>query len=165
MIPIFTYIRMDKACVIKKAKELQRVAYRVVYCQDDDEYSYLDKYIEVTSWISCGCKELLHVKGKTDEEEAEICLAVLVGYSAIIRNDKNVQKALDRAFKVLPSMSASFIKYQLLIYCYAETYERRLADEAKEIMKFWMGGALNREEKRIQEFLKDLEEKNIMYKI
>jgi len=159
---------MEKACILKKTKELQRVAYRISYCEDEDEYSYLDKYMEVTSWISFSCKELLHVKGTTDEEEAEICLAILVGYSAIIRNrenDENVQKALDRAFKVLPSMSLSFIKCQLLIYCYAETYERRLADEAKEIMKFRMDRALSREEKRIQEFLKDLEDKNMMYEI
>jgi len=125
---------MDKASVLKKARELHRVAYRLAYCQDEDEYSSCNKYLEVTSWISCVCKELLYVKGTADEEEAEICLAILIGYSAIIwnrENDKNVHKALDRAFKVLPSMSASFIKYQLLIYCYTETSERSRATITK----------------------------------
>jgi len=43
-------------------------------------------YLEVTSWISCVCKELLHVEGKKDEEEAERCLAILVRRKNVPRN-------------------------------------------------------------------------------
>lgn len=67
--------------LITKAKELRRVAERLAYFQDDGEYSYIDKYKEVLSWIYKACRELIRFHGESDEEEAEICLSVLIGYS------------------------------------------------------------------------------------
>ncbi len=139
------------------------MAYKMAYLQDEDECSYLDGFEKVTSQISRMCKEVLALVGETSDEEAEICLAVLMGYSVTIRNDKNIRRALDRAFRVLPFVPDSFVKCQLLVYCYAETYEKKLSDEAEKMMQQWAESELADEVKHLQEFLEDLKSKSLMY--
>lgn len=142
---------------IKLARELHRVVIRLVYFQDDDEYSHVDKFQEVTSWIYNTCRQLIQFKGTTVEEEAEICLSVLEGYSATIRDEKNIKEALDRSYKILPDMEPSFKKCSLLVYCYGEAGDKALAEEAKQIMDTWIGRELSEDETHIRQLLEDME--------
>ena len=114
--------------LITKAKELRRVAERLAYFEDDGEYSYIDKYKEVLSWIYRSCRELIRFHGENNEEEAEICLSVLIGYSTTVRNAKNIQRAIDRAYRVLPRLESSLLKCQLLVYCYIEAWRKTIRD-------------------------------------
>jgi len=143
--------------LITKAKELRRVAERLAYFQDDGEYSYIDKYKEVLSWIYKSCRELIRFHGENDEEEAEICLSVLIGYSTTVRNAKNIQRAVDRAYQVLPRLTPSLLKCQLLIYCYIEACDESLIREAKLIIDSWKEGEMGEEEKKVRELLENLE--------
>lgn len=143
--------------LITKAKELRRVAERLAYFQDDGEYSYIDKYKEVLSWIYRTCRELIRFHGESDEEEAEICLSVLIGYSTTVRNAKNIQRAIDRAYAVLPHLASSLLKCQLLIYCYAEVRNQKLLDQAKQIMQTWNSSQLSEEEARARELFLNME--------
>lgn len=143
--------------LMTKAKELRRVAERLAYFQDDGEYSYIDKYKEVLSWIYRACRELIRVHGESDEEEAEICLSVLIGYSTTVRNAKNIRRAIDRAYTVLPCLNSSVLKCQLLAYCYAEVRNPNLLEQAKQIMQAWNSNQSSEEEVRTKELLQDLE--------
>ena len=143
--------------LITKAKELRRVAERLAYFQDDGEYSYIDKYKEVLSWIYKSCRELIRFHGENDDEEAEICLSVLIGYSTTVRNAKNIQRAVDRAYQVLPRLTPSLLKCQLLIYCYIEACDESLIREAKLIIDSWKEGEMGEEEKKVRELLENLE--------
>ena len=150
-------IRTMETKLMTKAKELRRVAERLAYFQDDGEYSYIDKYKEVLSWIYRSCRELIRAHGENDEEEAEICLSVLIGYSTTVRNAKNIRRAIDRAYAVLSHLEASVLKCQLLAYCYVEARNPNLLDQAKQIMQAWNGIQLSEEEVRIKDLLQDIE--------
>lgn len=143
--------------LITKARELRRVAERLAYFQDDGEYSYIDKYKEILSWIYRACRELIRFHGENDDEEAEICLSVLIGYSTTVRNAKNIQRAVDRAYQVLPRLTPSLLKCQLLIYCYIEACDESLIREAKLIIDSWKEGEMGEEEKKVRELLENLE--------
>ena len=94
---------------------------------------------------------ILLLKGATSEEEAAICLSLLMGYNATIYNDgdkeSKIQSILDRSFAVLDHLPASLLKCQLLTYCYGEVFEEDLAQEAHQIMDSWKNRALSEEEK------------------
>ena len=145
------------------ARSLRQMAVRLAYFQDNGEYSYIDKYEEVTSWISATCKKLITYKGETAEEEAEILLAVLVGYSTTIRDEQNIHQAVQRTYKVLPRLSHSLLKCQLLTYCYGEEYDKDLSLEAERIISSWSGRELNEEERRIQQLLKDFQKNEQLF--
>lgn len=154
---------MEKIPIIRKARELRRIADKLVYFQDEDEYSHIDKYKKVTYWIHRTSRKLILNIGITDKEEAEICLAVLIGYNVTIRNEKDIHKVLDRALAVLPKMSPSLLKCQLLVYCYAELYIKKLAEEAEKIMENWKEQNLSIEQKWIKEFLEDIEKSRLRW--
>lgn len=135
----------------------RRVAERLAYFEDDGEYSYIDKYREVISWIYQACRELIRYRGENDEEEAEICLAVLIGYSTTIRDSKNVRRAIDRAYQVLPRLTPSLLKCQSLIYCYIEACDESLVREAKYIIDSWKEEEIGIEEQKTRELLENLE--------
>lgn len=146
-----------KTELINTVRELREKAEKLAYMQDGGEYSYIDKYKEVTSWIYKTCRELIRYRGENDEEEAEICLAVLIGYSTTIRDSKNIRRAIDRAYQVLPRLVPSLLKCQLLIYCYIEACDESLIREAKLIMETWKQDEMGKEEKKVKELLQNIE--------
>ncbi len=146
-----------RAELINTARELREKAEKLAYLQDDGEYSYIDKYKEITSWIYKTCRELIRFRGENDEEEAEICLAVLIGYSTTIRDSKNIRRAIDRAYQVLPRLLPSLLKCQLLIYCYIEACDESLIREAKQIIDSWDAKEIGEEETKTKELFENLE--------
>lgn len=74
------------------------------------------------------------VKGFTTEEQASVCLALLMGYSASFidygEKQKHVQEVLDRCWDILDVLPASLLKLRLLTACYGEVFDEPLADEA-----------------------------------
>lgn len=96
------------------------------------------------------------------EEEANLCLALLMGYNATIYDygDKTQKKqsVLDRTYDVLEHLPASLLKVRLLTYCYGENYEEGMLQEARAIMDKWDRAALTSEQKEIIEELKNIEE-------
>lgn len=105
-----------------------------------EHFSRLNKEIQILS------DALYSAKGDTPEEEAGICLALLMGYSATIYSDKDKeakkQSILDRAWEVLEQLPPSLLKCQLLTYCYGEVFEDELAQEAHAIIDSWQGREL-----------------------
>ena len=102
------------------------------------------------------------MKGENPEEEARLCLALLMGYNATIYDygDKESKKQviLDRSLLVLESLPSSLLKCQLLTYCYGEVFEEELAKEAHTIIDGWKDRELLEEEREIVENLRILEE-------
>lgn len=95
--------------------------------------------------------------GALPEEQAQVCLALLMGYSAsfIDHGEKrqHVQEVLDRCWELLDLLPASLLKLRLLTACYGEVYDEPLADEARGIIASWSGKALTAEEQEaIEEF-------------
>ncbi len=116
-----------------------------------DELSRLNK--EIHELI----KILWNKKTETSEEEARLCLAVLMGFSGIMYanpEDEKMRHAIsERSRRVLDKLPPSLLKCQLLVYCYGEVCDGKLVTEAKEIMKGWEGRELSAEELEIVETL------------
>lgn len=96
------------------------------------------------------------------EEEANLCLALLMGYNITIYDygDKEQKKQLilDRIYNVLEELPDSLLKVRLLSYTYGEVYEESLLKEAHTIISSWDKSALTVEEVEIIEELNNIEE-------
>ncbi|MCY6344864.1 UpxZ family transcription anti-terminator antagonist, partial [Bacteroides hominis] len=100
--------------------------------------------------------------GNSHEEEARLCLSLLMGYNATLYNngdkEERIQHILDRCWDVLEHLTASLLKVQLLVYCYGEVFDEELAREAQVIIDTWQDRELSEEEREVMERLKDVQE-------
>lgn len=145
---------------IRIARKLQKESYKLFYPQDEDEYSYINKYQEINSKIVLWRNRLMRIKGSTVEEEAEICLALLMGCNAYIRDDSGIRDALSRTYKILSRLSPGILKCQLLTFCYGEEYDEKILEEAHKIINTWKEQDLSCEQQQIITILKDMKENN-----
>lgn len=138
---------------------LQRAAHELMYLGMDGSPIYSDD-------LSCRNGEVHRlttalynsgVKGTTVEEQANVCLALLMGYNASFidygEKREHVQEILDRCWDILDVLPASLLKLRLLTICYAEVFDEVLADEARAIITSWDFATLTREQREaIDEF-------------
>lgn len=123
---------------------------------------YADQFTRLNRDVYERAIELYNTRGTTVEEEAELCLGLLVAFAATIYDNGSkqecIQSVLDRSWEVLPKLPPSLLKVRLLTYCYGEFYDESLAKEAHEIINTWNKGELTLEQTEIVEELKDFEE-------
>ena len=140
--------------------ELRHVAHELLYLGADG--SPIDSFRQLNTEVLQKSDALFALKGENPEEEARLCLALLMGYNATIYDygDKESKKQviLDRSLLVLESLPSSLLKCQLLTYCYGEVFEEELAKEAHTIIDGWKDRELLEEEREIVENLRILEE-------
>ena len=138
---------------------LQRAAHDLMYLGMDGSPVYSDDlsrrngevYRLTTSLYNIG------VQGSTAEEQANVCLALLMGYNASFidhgEKQEHVQEVLNRCWDILEALPASLLKLRLLTACYGEVYDELLADEAREIIAGWDEESLTPEQQEaIEEF-------------
>lgn len=152
---------------MNKTEELQQLAQKSLYLGLDGDPIYAEHFSRLNKEIQILSDALYSVKGDTPEEEAGICLALLMGYNATIYSykDKEAKKQsiLDRAWEVLEQLPSSLLKCQLLTYCYGEVFEKELAQEAHAIIDSWQGRELTAKEQEVVENLRNLEENQYPY--
>ncbi|NDV81539.1 UpxZ family transcription anti-terminator antagonist [Bacteroides sp. 51] len=145
---------------MKIANELYQSAHLLLHLGEDGSPIYADKFRQLNTEVTRLLNELYPVKGSSNEEEAEICLALLMGFSSAIYSvegqEEKVQVVLDRAYAVLQELELSLLKCRLLLCCYAETRDKELMLEAKEVILSWGGRELTEEENRVMGMYNDL---------
>lgn len=145
-----------------EAEALQHTARKLLFLGKDEQPIYTDDFSRLNREIYEQINVLYRTKGKTVEEEASICLALLMGYSACLYGNatdgRKKQSILNRAGKVLDLLPSSLLKCRLLVYCYGEVYDEELAREAHEIIRSWGSRGLTEEEREIRETLRGMEE-------
>lgn len=133
--------------------QLYELAHTLWHLGEDGSPIYADKFRQLNTKITQLLDELYPAKGTSDEEEAEICLSLLMGLSSTIYNvegqEEKMQVVLDRASKVLQNLKPSLLKCRLLLHCYAEVHDKILMEEAKEIIMSWGGRELAEGEKEM----------------
>ena len=129
---------------------LQRAAHDLMYLGMDGSPVYSDDlsrrngevYRLTTALYNSG------VQGSTVEEQANVCLALLMGYNASFidhgEKQKHVQEVLDRCWDILEVLPASLLKLRLLTACYGEVFDEPLADEGRAIIDSWNSASLIR---------------------
>ena len=138
---------------------LQRAAHDLMYLGMDGSPVYSDDlsrrngdvYRLTTALYNSG------VQGSTVEEQANVCLALLMGYNASFINhgekQKHVQEVLDRCWDILEVLPASLLKLRLLTACYGEVFDEPLADEGRAIIDSWNSASLTSGQREaIEEF-------------
>ena len=138
---------------------LQRAAHDLMYLGMDGSPVYSDDlsrrngevYRLTTALYNSG------VQGSTVEEQANVCLALLMGYNASFidhgEKQKHVQEVLDRCWDILEVLPASLLKLRLLTACYGEVLDEPLADEGRAIIDSWNSASLTSGQREaIEEF-------------
>lgn len=145
-----------------RALELQHAAHELMYLGIDGEPVYSDTFCRLNKEVLVKSDSLFISKSSDIEEEANICLALLMGYNATIydNGDKEQKKqaVLDRIYNVLDKLPASLLKVRLLTYTYGEVYEEVMLREAHAIINSWNKLALMVEQIEAIEELKNVEE-------
>lgn len=138
---------------------LQRAAHDLMYLGMDGSPVYSDNlsrrngevYRLTTALYNSG------VKGTTIEEQANVCLTLLMGYSASFidhgEKQEHIQEILDRCWDILDALPGSLLKLRLLTACYGEVFEESLANEGRTIIASWDNTSLAPEQQEaINEF-------------
>ena len=145
-----------------RALELQHAAHELMYLGMDGEPVYSDAFCRLNKEVLVKSDSLFSAQSSDVEEEANLCLALLMGYNATIYDDgdkeQKKQTILNRICHVLEHLPVSLLKVRLLTYCYGEFYDESLAKEAHEIINTWDKAGLSGEQAEIAEELKGFEE-------
>ena len=143
----------------EEAISLQRAAHELMYLGMDGSPVYSDDlsrrngevYRLTTALYNSGAP------GVTPEEQADVCLALLMGYNASFidhgEKQEHIQEVLDRCWDLLEALPASLLKLRLLTACYGEVFDEPLAEEARAIIASWDSASLTAEQQEaIDEF-------------
>ena len=148
--------------LLSRALELQHAARELMYSGVDGKSVYSDTFCRLNKEVLVLSDSLFPVQGSGTEEEANVCLALLMGYNATIydNGDKEQKKqiALNRACEVLGRLPASLLKVRLLAYTYGEVYEESLLQEAHTIVDSWDKEAMITEQVEAVKELRNIEE-------
>lgn len=152
-----------------RALELQHAAHELMYLGIGGEPVYSDTFCRLNKEVLVKSDSLFISKSSDIEEEANICLALLMGYNATIydNGDKEQKKqaVLDRIYTVLDKLPASLLKVRLLTYAYGEVYEEVMLEEAHVIINNWDKLALMEEQIEAIEVLRNIEENPYPFEI
>ena len=145
-----------------RALELQHAAHELMYLGMDGEPVYSDTFCRLNKEVLVKSDSLFSAQSSDVEEEANLCLALLMGYNATIYNygdkEQKKQEILVRACDVLERLPDSLLKVRLLTYCYGETYEEALLQSARKIVDGWGQTSLTSEQIEAVEELRNIEE-------
>ena len=114
--------------VIRFAQEVQAFAAKQLYVEEVPDFTDIEEWNQAQLHLVRALAELERLNGCTPEEEGELALAILMGYSVAIRNARNVQLALERAKQVMPRLTNEVLKCKLAVFCYVEIPNRELAE-------------------------------------
>lgn len=148
--------------LLSHALELQQVAHELMYLGTDGEPIYSDHFCRLNKEVLIKSNALFLSKSSNIEEEANLCLALLMGYNATIYDngdkEQKKQSILDRIYDILEQLPASLLKVRLLTYGYGEAYDESMAKEAHVIVDMWNKNTLSSEQMKIIEELRNIEE-------
>ena len=148
--------------LLSRALELQLIAHELMCFGMDGTPVYSDTFCRLNKEVLVLSDSLFPVQGSGTEEEANVCLALLMGYNATIydNGDKEQKKqiALNRACELLGRLPASLLKVRLLAYTYGEVYEESLLQEAHTIVDSWDKEAMITEQVEAVKELRNIEE-------
>ena len=120
--------------LIRFAREVQAFAAKQLYVEEVPDFTDVEEWNQAQLHLVRALAELERMDGTTPEEEGELALAILMGYSVAIRNARNVQLALERAKQVMPRLTDEVLKCKLAVFCYIEIPSAELAELIKALL-------------------------------
>lgn len=141
---------------------LYALAHELLYLGVDGSPIYSDHFNRLNREVFRRANSLYIHRGVTSEEEAALCLSLLMGYTSTIYSngdkENRIHQVINRCWGVLDDIPASLLKARLLTYCYGEVFDENLAREAHAIINDWAGRDLTEEECEVIDLLKEIED-------
>ena len=103
--------------------------------------SFQKKTISIDDWkfiqtdLLQGIDQLLRQEGTSPDEEGEAILAILMGYTVAIRNNRHIDQTLERAERIFHKITKPILKAKLAVFCYGECFDEELAEMAHQLLK------------------------------
>lgn len=145
-----------------RALELQHAAHELMYLGMDGEPVYSDTFCRLNKEVLVKSDSLFSAQSSDVEEEANLCLAFLMGYNATIYDDgdkeQKKQVVLERIYNILEKLSTSLLKLRLLVYTYGEVYEEYILKEINVIIGIWDTRLMTSEQIEIVKEFRNIEE-------
>ena len=112
---------MGNILLQEKIETLRNLADTLLHIGDRQDNVFVDDFTLLNKSIYDLINELYSQRGKTLEQEATLCLALLMGYSVSMYanpdDEFKKQSVLKRSRKILPTRPPSSVKEQLLVFC------------------------------------------------
>ena len=145
-----------------RALELQHAAHELMYLGMDGEPVYSDTFCRLNKEVLVKSDSLFSAQSSDVEEEANLCLALQMGYNATIYDDgdkeQKKQVVLERIYNILEKLSTSLLKLRLLVYTYGEVYEEYILKEINVIIGIWDTRLMTSEQIEIVKEFRNIEE-------
>ena len=145
-----------------RALELQHAAHELMYLGMDGEPVYSDTFCRLNKEVLVKSDSLFSAQSSDVEEEANLCLALLMGYNATIYDDgdkeQKKQVVLERIYNILEKLSTSLLTLRLLVYTYGEVYEEYILKEINVIIGIWDTRLMTSEQIEIVKEFRNIEE-------
>ena len=101
--------------------DLQKLSDRLLHISDENGYVYADDLSELHQAIHEKIIDLYSQRGKTPEQDATLCLAILMGYNVLMyanpEDEARKRNVFIRSRKLLNSLPPSLLKEQLSTLC------------------------------------------------
>lgn len=118
---VYSKMGMNTSVLQEKITYLQEMADSLLRIGEIDGDVYTDNLSLLNQQIHEGINELFPLKGTTDEQEAALCLALLMGYSVSMyansEDDVKRKIILDRSRIILKKLSPTSLRFQLSTIC------------------------------------------------
>ncbi len=121
--------------IIDKAKEVQEVAAKLLYGEQGMPFTDVEEWNRMQVFLSKSLEKLVRKEGSTPEEEAEVALAILMGYTVAIRKPQQIDLALARAERSFPLLADGLLKCKLAVFCYLECRDEELLETAHRLLE------------------------------
>lgn len=112
---------MESSSLQKHIEKLQNLVRALLHMSDSRQYIYADELTLLNKEIHEQINNLYSYQAKTVEQEATICLALLMGYSVSMYanpdDECKKQVILIRSQKLLQKLPSSPLQEQLLAIC------------------------------------------------
>ena len=102
--------------------DLQKLSDRLLHISDENGYIYADDLSELHQAIHEKIIDLYSQRGKTPEQDATLCLAILQGYNVSMyanpEDEDRKRSVLQRSLTLLDVLPPSLLKQQLSAVCH-----------------------------------------------
>lgn len=114
---------MGKGLLLQeKIESLYNQVNRLLHLSETNGYIYADDFSELHKAIHEKIMDLYSQRGKTPEQDATLCLAILMGYNVSMyanpEDEERKQAVLTRSLSLLDVLPPSLLKQQLSAVCH-----------------------------------------------
>ncbi len=155
-------------------QKLYDYSHRLLHFGEKGETIYADEYLSLNQEVDRLSARLFIYIPRSQQEEALLCLVLLMSYAASYTNsfqkENKLSEILARVENLLfgkdprwsETLPDSLIRIQLATYAYTFTYEKKLLQEVHRLITSWKDHILKSQEIELLELLQNCEA-NVRY--